>query len=306
MERANHKLIRGIAPALVTPFTKDGADLNQEAIPALVDSVLSKGVSGLFVCGATGEPWAMTLDERKKMLETTVSEVSGHVPIIAHVGYAQNTADSVELAKHAKKTGAQAIGSVPPLLEYPSIEKTIDHYRSIGQASDLPFYVYWRADTSSQVGPEEFLVRMEDVPHFSGIKFTDYNFFFFQRLIQLSDGNLNCLTGPDEMFLAGLIMGSDGAIGTTYNFMAEEYVRMYEDFLSEKIELAMIRQSNANELISLLIQQGVISGTKAILQSRGIDVGPTRDSEKWNTIVRQLTNEQITQLTNLADTLNLK
>src|SRR3990167_10604709 len=108
MERATPKLIKGIAPALVTPFTKDGMELNQEAVPALIDSVLSKGVSGLFVCGATGEPWAMTLDERKRMLETTVSEVAGQVPIIAHVGYTQSTQDSIELAQHAEKIGSQA------------------------------------------------------------------------------------------------------------------------------------------------------------------------------------------------------
>lgn len=306
MERATPKLIRGIAPALVTPFTKDGADLNQEAIPALVNSVLSKGVSGLFICGATGEPWSMSLPERKRMLETTVSEVAGQVPIIAHVGYTQTTQDSIDLAQHAKQIGAQAVGSIPPLLESPDLDTTISHYRAIGEATDLPFYVYWRAETSSQVEPEEFLHRMEDVPHFSGIKFTDYNFFFFQRLIQLSGGKLNCLTGPDEMFLAGLVMGSDGAIGTTYNFMPEEYVRMYQEFLDGKVESAMIRQSNANELISLLVQTSLLSGTKAILQSRGIDVGPTRASEKHDAIVRQLSPAQITQLTNLADFLSLR
>lgn len=307
MERANHKLIRGIAPALVTPFTKDGADLNREAIPALVDSVLSKGVSGLFVCGATGEPWAMTLDERKRMLETTVSEVSGHVPIIAHVGYAQNTADSVELAKHAKKVGANAVGSVPPFTESPpDIEATISHYTTIAEATDLPFYVYWRTATATQITPEEFLERMQKVPGFAGIKFTDYNFFFFQKLIQISDGKLNCLTGPDEMFLAGLVMGSDGAIGTTYNFMAEHYVQMYENFLKGNIEKAMKGQSDANELISLLIQLGVISGTKAILNARGINVGQARSSVSFDPLVKKLSAEQVTELTNLANTLNLK
>lgn len=306
MERHNSKLIHGIAPALVTPFYEDGSGIKIEAVSKLVDSVMNKGVSGLFVCGATGEPWAMTLDERKRMLETTISEVSGQIPIIAHVGYTQNTEESVELAKHAKKVGANAVGSVPPFTESPpDIEATINHYTTIAEASELPFYVYWRADTASQITPEEFLERMQRVPGFAGIKFTDYNFFFFQKLIQLSDGKLNCLTGPDEMFLAGLVMGSDGAIGTTYNFMAEHYVQMYEDFLKGNIEKAMKGQSDANELISLLIQHGVISGTKAILNARGINIGQTRSSVNFHSLVKSLSPEQITELVSLADSLNL-
>jgi len=300
------KLITGIAPALVTPFREDFLGLDQHAIPDLIDSVLSKGVSGLFVCGATGEPWSMTLDERKKMAETTVKEVGGDVPVIIHVGYTQNTSESVELAKHAKKIGAQAVGSVPPINKSSDIQSVINHYKEIGSSTDLPFYVYWRADTAAQVTPEEFLERMQNVPNFYGIKFTDYNFFFFQRLIQLSDGKLNCLTGPDEMFLAGLVMGSDGAIGTTYNFMPEHFVGIYQDFLDRQLDKAMKSQSDANELISLLIQYGVISGTKSIMNRRGINVGITRPSVDFNKIVQILTEEQASKLQETVDLFNLR
>ena len=71
--------------------------------------------------------------------------------------------------------------------------------------------VYWLAfDADRGLTAHGFLEAMADVPNFSGIKFTDTNFYLFQQLVDLSDGCLNAITGPDEMCAAGMIMGSDG------------------------------------------------------------------------------------------------
>lgn len=150
----------------------------------------------------------------------------------------------------------------------------VRHYTAIGSASDLPFYVYWLAsDADRRVTAHRFL---EAMPNFSGIKFTDTNFYLFQQLVDLSGGCLNAITGPDEMCAAGMIMGSDGAIGSTYNIMPRIFCGMYQAFQEGRVQDAMKAQINANRVISVLMSFGVLAGIKAMLGWRGLPVGPPR------------------------------
>lgn len=297
----HEKRIKGVVPALVTPFDKE-SNLNVKAIPQVLKPLLDAGCTGLFVCGATGEATTLTLDERKQMATATIGEIAESIPVIIHVG-ATHVDDAVTLAKHAKEAGATAIGSLPPLSRG-SIDKDIEYYSKVGSAGDLPFYVYWRADMAQgNITPEQFLEKMTSVPNFNGIKFTDPNFYFLQRLGQLN-GALNLLTGPDELFIAGLAMGSHGAIGTTYNFMPKHYLKMYKDFLDGRINDAMEMQANANELIALLIQFGVISGTKAILEARGIPAGPAR-SDNTLTPYKEVGPQELNQMQRVIEQYDL-
>jgi N-acetylneuraminate lyase len=269
------KLIQGIVPALITPFDESGA-LAPGRVPALVRSLLDAGVKGFFVCGSTGEGKAMTVPERKLMAETVVKEVGGAVPVIMHVG-ATSTENAVELARHAAAVGADATGSVAPIEAPKNLPAAAKHYAAIGGATDLPFYVYWIAASADQtVTADQFLEAMKPVPNFAGVKFTDTNFYMFQQLVACSGGQINAITGPDEMCLAGLVMGSDGAIGSTYNIMPRLFLGMYKAFHSGDIRSAMTRQAQANRVISILIRYGVIAGIKAVLGGRGIPVGIPR------------------------------
>ena len=127
-----------------------------------------------------------------------------------------------------------------------------------------------------QVSPGQFLEAMDSVPNFAGIKFTDPNFFVFQQLVDLAGGRLNAITGPDEMSVAGFVMGSDGAIGSTYNIMPRMFLRMYDAFRNGRIQEAMALQVQANRVIALLISVGVLAGIKKMLEWRGVPVGPPR------------------------------
>ena len=197
--------------------------------------------------------------------------------MILHVG-GTTTEEAVALAAHAPAVGADAVASVAPANRPNDLAAAVKHYTAIGSASDLPFYVYWLAsDADRGVTAHRFLEAMADVPNFSGIKFTDTNFYLFQQLVDLSGGCLNAITGPDEMCAAGMIMGSDGAIGSTYNIMPRGFCGMYQAFQEGRIQDAMKAQINANRVISVLISGvGVLAGIKAMLRWRGLPVGPPR------------------------------
>lgn len=269
------KLIYGILPALCTPFD-DHLKLATIRVPALVRSLLDAGSTGFFVCGGTGEGRTMSVAERRDMCEAATRSVARQVPVIFHVG-GTTTEDAVALSRMAKSIGADAVGSVAPTDQPNNLDAAVRHYAAIGSAGDLPFYVYWLAKDADQgVTPARFLDAMKQVPNFAGVKFTDPNFYLFQQLIDLSKGQINAITGPDELCVAGMAMGSDGAIGTTYNIMPKLFVTMRKDFFAGRIHEATAAQVNANRVIALLITVGVLAGVKAMLGWRGTPVGPPR------------------------------
>ena len=270
------KLARGIWPALCTPFDDTGQHLAIDRVASLVRILLDAGSDGFFVCGGTGEGGSMSVSERKQMAETTIGEVAGAVPIILQVG-ATSTENAVELARHAATIPVDAIASVAPIDRPNDLSAAVQHYTAIGGATSLPFYVYWLAHTADRnITAPEYLEAMQAVPNFAGIKFTDTNFYFFQQLIAISAGQLNAITGPDEMCLPGMVMGSDAAIGTTYNIMPRLFLQMRRDFERGDIRRAMEAQARANQVISILARQDVLAGVKAILGWRGTPVGPPR------------------------------
>jgi dihydrodipicolinate synthase/N-acetylneuraminate lyase len=214
------QLFTGVVPALISPFNEDGS-VNVDVIPKLVEFHIGSGCTGFYICGNTGEGFAMTKEERITMTEATMKAVAGRVPVCVHVG-ACPLADAQELAIHAKACGAAAVSSVVPTDKPNNLPAAVEYFTKIGEAAEIPFYVYWVGqNVDKSVDAAEFLNAMKAVPNFKGLKFTDTNFYTFQQLhFQSKDVvgfKLNCVTGPDEMALAGLIMGSDGAIGSTYN-----------------------------------------------------------------------------------------
>jgi N-acetylneuraminate lyase len=271
------KLAQGIWPALCTPFDDSGAALAPHRVEALVNNLIEAGAAGFFVTGGTGEGAAMSPDERRLMAETTAAAVAGRVPIILQVG-ACPTADAVELALHAATIkGINAVGSVAPIDAPNDLKAAAQHYTAIGAATDLPFYVYWLARTSdTTVGAAQYLEALAAVPNFSGVKFTDTNFYLFQQLVDLGGGRLNMISGPDEMCLAGMVMGADAAIGSTYNIMPRLFISLLKALEEGRVTDAMLAQTRANRVISLLIEVGVLGGIKAMLGWRGLPVGPPR------------------------------
>ena len=271
------KLARGILPALCTALTDDGQEIDMDRQRMLSRALLDSGSQGFFVCGGTGEGKAMSVPERMNVAAVVADEVAGQVPIILQVG-ACSTADAVELAQHAAHIeGIDAVASVAPIDKPNDLDAAVTHYRAIGEATELPFYVYWlHGEADKAVTADSFLDAMGSVPHFAGIKFTDHNLYLFGQLIDRSGGRINAISGPDEMALPAMCMGGDAAIGSTYNIMPKIYLEMRRAFDAGELDGARTCQLHANRVIRILIEVGLLAGIKAILGWRGTPVGPPR------------------------------
>lgn len=265
--------LTGIFPALLTPFKKDNK-INERALQKLIKMNLDKGISGFYVGGSTAEAFLLTIDERKYLLDVVMGEARGKCSIISHVGSIA-TEQAIELAKHAENLGADAVSSIPPFYYNFSFNEIKNYYYDIVNAVSLPMIIYnFPAFSGVALNSDNIKAFFCD-KRFIGVKHTSSDFYSLERFKQM-DQDILVYNGYDEMFLAGLIMGADGGIGSTYNFMAEKFVKMRALFMQGKIEEASKLQTEANNIIKVLANIGVMPGEKEILNMMGMEFGECR------------------------------
>ena len=263
----------GIFTALLTPFDKDG-HINETALAQLIEDNLKRGVSGFYVNGSTAENFLLSREEKSQLLRMVRDIVNGRCTLIAHIG-SISTAEACGLAVEAEALGYNAISSVAPFYYKFSFAEIKAYYYEIVSHVSIPMVVYNFPTFSgvnlsaAQIG--EFLCD----DRFLGVKHTSSD-YFAMRQFKSAYPEKKVFNGYDETFLAGLSMGADGAIGSTFNFMADKFVRIHELFKAGNIKEAMAVQEEADVIITALCKCGVMQGEKAILCAKGMDFGVAR------------------------------
>ncbi|QGY44273.1 hypothetical protein GM418_11585 [Maribellus comscasis] len=273
------KKINGLIAAPFTPMNEDGS-INLTVIEKYAEKLKKDGLKGVFICGTTGEGMLLTNSERKTITKKWLEQQTDDFKIIVHVG-TTSAKQSGELAIHAQKSGAYAIGSMGPVFLKPTqTEELVDFCAEVaGAAPDLPFYYYHIPSVSGvTLSMVEFLQKAAPViPNLAGIKFTHNNFMEMQQCLQLDDGKWDILSGFDEMLLAGLAFGAKGTVGSTYNFMAPLYNQIINAFKNKNLAEARAMQNKTVQIINILLKyNGAVVAGKALMKSVGIDCGKCR------------------------------
>ncbi|MBO3759608.1 4-hydroxy-tetrahydrodipicolinate synthase [Ciceribacter sp. L1K22] len=133
-------MFQGSIPALVTPFTDQGA-VDEAAFAAHVEWQIAEGSTGLVPVGTTGESPTLSHDEHKRVVELCVEVAKKRVPVIAGAG-SNNTTEAIELAQHAESVGADALLVVTPYYNRPTQKGLMAHYGAIADAVKLPIIIY--------------------------------------------------------------------------------------------------------------------------------------------------------------------
>ena len=287
------KKFDGIFTALLTPFDKNDC-VNTKALSELVKFNLEMGVRGFYVTGSTGEAFLLSTEERKLVMET-VKNAAPDATLIAHIG-SPRAKEALELAKYAKELGYDAISSVAPIYYKYSFDEIKNYYYRLADTGELPMLVYHIPTFSGvNLGLGEMRQFLCD-DRFMGIKYTSNDFFMLEQC-KSSFPDKIVYNGFDEMFLCGLSMGADGAIGSTYNFMADKFVKIHELFKAGNIAEAQKLQIKANEIIALLCKVGVMPAEKEVLTLLGYDMGDCRHPfSPLSDEARKLVKEQIIPL----------
>lgn len=270
--------LTGLIAAAFTPMTDDG-DLDLGRVPAITDYVINQGARGLFLCGSTGESPSLSVAERKETASAYMLANRGRVPLIVHVGH-NSLDEACDLAAHAEGLGAEAIAVVPPsYFQLSSVSEIVDCIAKISAAARSSSVYYYHIPRLTGVGirMHHLLQRApSDLPMLAGIKFSSFEFDDLIRCVHESDRHYNILFGSDEMLLAGLSMGVDGAVGSTFNFMADKHNDVIQAYTNGDMTLAQKCQLRSTEIIHTILQFGGHNAIKATMNLIGEDCGPPR------------------------------
>lgn len=264
---------KGIFPALLTPFDENDR-VNTKVLEELVDYNLKKGVDGFYVGGSTAEAFLLTEEERLLVMKTVSERAKGKCTLIAHIGCI-STAQAIKFAKAAEEMGYDAVSSVAPFYYKFSFSEIKKYYFDIVDAVGLPMLIYnFPAFSGVNLTVDNIKEFLSD-DRFIGVKHTSNDYFALEQFKAAFPDKL-VYNGYDEMLLAGLSMGADGAIGSTFNFMAEKFIKIRELMAKNDLAGAQKIQKEANIIIQALCKVGVMQGEKAVLDALGFDFGPAR------------------------------
>jgi N-acetylneuraminate lyase len=267
--------LSGIYPAFLTPLTLE-KKFNPAIAERMIDSLLQTGVHGTYVAGTTGEGLLLPMKERKALVETLVRCLPRGKKLIVHVG-AERTENALTLAEHAAKHGAYAISSLPPKGDSAAVTA---YYAELAASSPLPLIVYYFPKAAPHAFAEpERLIDVCNLPNVIGVKFTDFNFYLMQRLVKQGKVVFN---GYDEALAAGLLMGAQGGIGSTYNAMPEAYLAIYQAAKEGDWEKARRLQMVVNDAIETLLKYPFFPALRAIMERKGFDCGPLMSGDQFS------------------------
>ena len=273
----NTKKLEGLIAAPHTPFNADGS-VNVAAIPQQIDLLVKQGVVGAYICGTTGEGICCSVAERKSVMKAWADYGKGKLFIIAHVG-ALSIADAQELATYAEELKLDATSIVPPNFFKPgSIDALIDYLNAVlVKAPSLPFYYYHTGMSGVTFDMEQFLIKADGkIPQLAGIKFNYPDLYMYQRCQRACGGKYDITWGIDEWFSGALASGAKSAIGSTYNYAADVYYKIWDAYKKNDQDGDAKGMAKVCKIVDILVQYGGVVGGKAMMAVHGLDVGGVR------------------------------
>ena len=220
-------MFTGCGTALVTPFRHD-LSLDEEAVRRLVRRQIEGGINFLVPCGTTGESPTLSQAEQRRVVEITIEEAHGKVPVLAGAG-GNDTAHVIELALEFKALGADGILSVSPYYNKPTQEGLYQHFKAIASAAvGLPIILYnIPGRTGVNIEPAT-LKRLAEIDNIAGVKEASGNISQMAAILDMVPGRFLVLSGDDGITLPLLALGGRGLISVASNEIPGEMTRLVQ------------------------------------------------------------------------------
>ena len=227
-------LLRGCGTALATPFAPDGA-VDENALRNFVEWQVTEGIHFVVPCGSTGEAATMAPDEHRRVVEITVEQVNGRVPVVAGAG-SNDTKKAVALSKEMRDAGATHLLHTSPMYNKPPQRGIGAHFEAIADATDLPVVVYnvpGRTGSNVEAATTLALAEHENI---TAVKEASGNLSQIAEIIRNKPENFTVLSGDDGLTLALMVEGGDGVISVTSNVVPRLAAKMCELFDQGDVE----------------------------------------------------------------------
>lgn len=218
--------LRGSIVPLVTPFREGRVD--EEALRGLVEWQIASGSHGISVCGTTGEPTSLSVDERKRVIELAVQAAAGRVPVVAGVG-TNHHGETVGMAQFAEQAGADALLVLVPYHVRPTQEGLYQHFRAVARSTRLPVIVYNIPGRTAVNLEVETLARLRrDCENVVGVKEANRDFEHVNRVLWACGRDFLLFSGIEVLCYPMLAIGGAGFISATANLVPDRLSLLYE------------------------------------------------------------------------------
>lgn len=266
--------LKGIFSALLISFDENG-HINEQGIREIIRHNIDKmKIDGLYVGGSTGENFMLSTEEKKEIFRIAKDEVKNDVRLIAQVG-SINVKEAVELAKYVTELGYDAISAVTPFYYKFSFPEIKEYYNTIVNSCNNRMIIYSIPFlTNVNMDVSQFGELLEN-KNMIGIKFTAADFFLLERTRKAFPEKL-LWAGFDEMMLPALSLNVDGAIGSTFNVNGIRARQIFNLAQEGKFSEALKLQHITNDLIEAILNNGLYSTLKNILEEQGVNAGYCR------------------------------
>lgn len=233
-------MFRGSMVALITPMRADGS-VDEKAFQDLVEWQIAEGTECLVPVGTTGESPTLSHEEHKRVVELCVEAAAGRVPVMAGAG-SNSTAEAIDLAKHAKKVGADAILVVTPYYNKPTQEGLYLHFTAIADAVDIPLFIYNIPSRSVIDMTPETMARLARHKNIIGVKDATANLTRPLHTRRACGPDFIQLSGEDHTAIAFNAAGGHGCISVTANVAPRLCAEMQKAWRSGRVQEAMAIQ----------------------------------------------------------------
>ncbi len=288
------KTLYGLTTAMITPFTSDGA-VDVAMVREMTRFQIDRGTHCLYPCGTTGEMYLLSEDERKRVAEEVVAEAAGKAVVYVHVG-AMSEQETIRLAQHAEKIGADGIGVVTPSYFKLDDEALVSYFARVAGAvsMDFPVYLYNIPQCSGNDLKTATIERIiEKAPNVVGIKYSFADFVRTMEYVNIHP-DFSVVIGADILFVPGLAMGCSGTVSGCASVYPEVFVAIYDAFQKNDLAEARRLQNLGFEIANILKNGSNMSYFKTALAYRGYEVGGMRaplmdiDTAEKEALIEQL------------------
>lgn len=269
--------LRGVIPAIPTPFSSDGSAVDEEALRRVVRHVVDGGVHGIMTTGGTGEFPHLSREERARVTGAVASESAGAAPVYAGTA-ACSTLEVLTLIEDSAAAGADAAILTPPFYFPIPEEMLYEHFVEIARAGILPIVVYNNPLYTGNSMSPSLIASLMALDNVIGLKQSADDLGQLVEALRLSeDADASLCTGIDSQFFAALSVGARGIFSTAAAIVPAQMVRLY-DLVRAGDQKAALEQHQLLQPLNRFLEYdpGYVSPTKEALTMMGLDCGPVR------------------------------
>ena len=292
-------MYHGVYAVTCTPFDADGA-VDEAALRRHIRWMLDDGgVHGIIPTGSTGEFAYLENDELRRVLDVTLEEVNGRVPVIAGAA-ACATRETIRRAREAERAGANGVMIVSPYYGHLAQDELYAHFRAVAESIALPIILYNNPGASGSDVLAETVARLSELENIAAVKESTGQMQRVNEIMRLCGDRIEVLCGCDTLPLEMFRMGVRGWVAAPANAIPRECVALFTLAVEQRDDAA------ARALYDILLPLfELFEGTgqyvqlnKAALAMMGRPVGAPRPP------LLPVSDERRAQLGRILDTIH--